>query len=55
MGEALKALAPVACSWHGKQGPLLYDWKNRWALEDARFVTPDKGYEKTGDRPPRRV
>jgi beta-galactosidase len=47
VGEALRALAPVACSGTENKAALLYDWENRWALEEARFVTTDKGYEKT--------
>jgi beta-galactosidase len=46
VGEALKTLAPVTGSGVENKVALLYDWENRWALEDARFVSAQKGYEK---------
>ncbi len=47
VGEALKALKEVAGSAPENKIALVYDWENRWALEDARFGLVDKGYEKT--------
>ncbi|MCE5342187.1 MAG: beta-galactosidase [Eubacteriales bacterium] len=47
VGEALKTIASVAGSSAENKVALLYDWENRWALDDARFVTPQKGYEQT--------
>ncbi len=46
-GEALKKLKQVAGSAPENKIALVYDWENRWALEDARFGLADKGYEKT--------
>jgi beta-galactosidase len=47
VGEALKNLKEVAGSAPENKIALVYDWENRWALEDARFGLIDKGYEKT--------
>ncbi len=47
VGEALKRLAPVCGSAPENKIALIYDWENRWALEDARFGTQTKGYEQT--------
>lgn len=47
VGEALQKLAAVAGSAAENRAALVYDWENRWALEDARFATIDKGYEPT--------
>ncbi len=47
VGEALRKLASVAGSAPENEVALVYDWENRWALEDARFGHVDKGYEKT--------
>jgi len=47
VGKALQKLAPVAGSAPENKVALVYDWENRWALEDARFGLPEKGYEKT--------
>jgi beta-galactosidase len=47
VGEALKKLQEVAGSAPENKIALVYDWENRWALEDARFGLTDKGYEKT--------
>ncbi len=46
VGEALKTLKEVAGSAPENEIALVYDWENRWALEDARFGLSDKGYEK---------
>ena len=47
VGEALGKLGAVAGSAPENRIALLYDWENRWALEDAKFGLADKGYEKT--------
>ncbi len=47
VGEALQKLAAVAGSAAENRVALVYDWENRWALEEARFATVDKGYEPT--------
>ena len=47
VGEVLKKLKDVAGSAPENKIALVYDWENRWALEDARFGHVDKGYEKT--------
>ncbi len=47
VGEALKKLAAVAGSAPENEIALVYDWENRWALEDARFGQSDKNYEQT--------
>ena len=47
VGEALKKLAKVAGSAPENEIALVYDWENRWALEDARFGHSDKKYEQT--------
>jgi len=47
VGEALKKLAQVAGSAPENKIALVYDWENRWALEDARFGQSDKKYEQT--------
>ena len=38
VGETLARLAPVAGSTAPNQIALVYDWENRWALEDAWFL-----------------
>ena len=47
VGETLQKLKDVAGSAPENKIALLYDWENRWALEDAKFGLVDKGYEKT--------
>ena len=47
VGETLKRISAVAGSAAQNQIALIYDWENRWALEEAKFATIDKGYEKT--------
>ena len=47
VGDALKRLSDVAGGAPENRAALIYDWENRWALEDARFATLDKGYERT--------
>jgi beta-galactosidase len=47
VGEALKKLPAVTGSTADNAVALIYDWENRWALEDARFATLDKGYTET--------
>ena len=47
VGDSLKHLKAVTGSAPENKIALVYDWENRWALEDARFGHVDKGYEKT--------
>ena len=47
VGQALKRLAEVSGSTPENEVALVYDWENRWALEDAKFGAFEKGYEKT--------
>ena len=47
VGEALQKLSVVAGSAAENRIALIYDWENRWALEDARFATENKGYTET--------
>ncbi len=47
VGETLKKLHELAGSAPENRIALVYDWENRWALEDARFGHVEKGYEKT--------
>ncbi len=49
VGAALGKLACVAGTAPDSRVALVYDWENRWALEDARclYVSADKGYEET--------
>ncbi len=46
-GEALRLLGRVAGSAPENKIALVYDWENRWALEDAKFGLAEKGYEAT--------
>jgi beta-galactosidase len=47
VGETLKKLSPIVGSAAENRIALIYDWENRWALEDARFATENKGYIET--------
>ena len=50
VGAALKRLAPVLGAGTENKIALMYDWENRWALENAQFgLNRDKGYEKAID------
>lgn len=48
VGDALSKLAPALGSAPENKIAVLYDWENRWALEDACFgLRMNKGYEQT--------
>ncbi|MDD3337119.1 MAG: beta-galactosidase [Eubacteriales bacterium] len=48
VGKALSQLSMVAGSAAESRAALIFDWENRWALEDAWLAKrADKGYEKT--------
>ncbi len=49
VGEALKTLAPVTGSGTENRIALIYDWENKWILEDAQFGRNEggKGYTET--------
>ena len=52
VGEALSQLTPVLGAGTENQIALVYDWENRWALENAKFGlnhTESRGYERTID------
>ncbi len=52
VGRTLRALPGVAGSTVPAQAALLFDWENRWALEDGSTMSPDGGpdYEATCKR-----
>ena len=46
VGEKLSRLCAVLGSAPENKVAVIYDWENRWALDDARFgLNEDKGYE----------
>ena len=46
VGEKLSRLCAVLGSAPENRVAVIYDWENRWALDDARFgLNEDKGYE----------
>ena len=49
VGEALQTLAPVTGSGRESKIALVYDWENKWVLEDAQFGrnAGGKGYTDT--------
>lgn len=47
VGALLEKLAPVAGSLVKPQAALLFDWDNRWAIQDFAGVSKERGYEKT--------
>lgn len=48
VGEALAGLTPALGASPENRIAVVYDWENRWALEDARFgLNTGKGYEET--------
>lgn len=48
VGQALKALGDVAGCGVKKRAALVYDWENRWAIEQAWMLhRKDKRYEQT--------
>lgn len=46
VGKALEKLAEVAGTGVKAETALLFDWENRWALNDARFGAQEKKYEE---------
>lgn len=47
VGRDLKALAPVAGSRVPARAAVIYDWENRWVIDDFQgFNKPDRNYEK---------
>ena len=51
-GEALAALAEVAGTRYPAEAAVIFDWENRWAINDAQGPRNDdrKGYETTVER-----
>ena len=47
VGERLKQLAPILGSAPENEIALIFDWENRWALNDAAFGLRNKKYEET--------
>lgn len=48
VGELLKKIGPAAGTTVRTRAALLFDWDNRWALQDAKaFAQATKNYEKT--------
>ncbi|HBR27842.1 MAG TPA: beta-galactosidase [Firmicutes bacterium] len=47
VGEVLKRLDPVVGTSVKPEVALLFDWENRWALEDAQGLKRNKKYEET--------
>lgn len=48
VGELLKKIAPVCGTLVKARTALLFDWDNRWAIQDARALSGStKNYEKT--------
>jgi len=50
VGDALAHLTPIVGAGTENKIALIYDWENRWALDDAQFGNNiNKGYEQTVD------
>ncbi len=47
LGQHLLKIAPVAGSKTPAQTALIFDWENRWAVNDAKGPRRDKQYEET--------
>lgn len=48
VGESLRKLAPVAGTLVRTKAALLFDWDNRWAIQDVKALAADtKKYEET--------
>jgi beta-galactosidase len=47
VGEILKGLRPVAGSIKQNQVAIIYDWPNRWAIEDMAGAAKNKKYVET--------
>ncbi len=47
VGGLLKRLKPVAGSIVNPRAALIFDWNNRWAIEDMAGLSKDKKYEET--------
>lgn len=47
VGEMLKKLIPIAGSLVKAEVALLFDWNNRWAIEDMAGLSKEKKYEET--------
>lgn len=47
VGEILKKLEPVAGTVAKPEAALLFDWDNRWAIEDMAGLSKEKKYEET--------
>lgn len=50
VGQILKKLDPIIGTTVESEVALLYDWENRWALEDAKGPRREKDYEGTCKR-----
>lgn len=50
VGDVLKRLDPVLGSTVQPEVAVVFDWENRWALEDALGFTREKKYEETCKR-----
>lgn len=47
VGALLKCLDPVVGTTVEPEVALIFDWENRWALEDAQAIREEKKYEET--------
>ena len=47
LGETLKRLDDVAGTSTPVEAALIYDWENRWAIDDAKCLGAHKAYEAT--------
>ncbi|HHX61320.1 MAG TPA: beta-galactosidase, partial [Epulopiscium sp.] len=50
VSDILEKLAPVQGSGVKTQAALIYDWNNRWAVEDMAGLSKNKNYEETCKR-----
>ncbi|MBP7402942.1 MAG: beta-galactosidase [Clostridia bacterium] len=47
VGEALGRLSDVAGTHYPAQAAVLFDWENRWAIEDLQGINRNRKYEET--------
>jgi beta-galactosidase len=50
LGETLEKLDEVVGASTPVEAAIIYDWENRWAIDDAKCLGYDKGYETTCHR-----
>lgn len=50
LGEAMQKMDDIAGSVIKSEVAFVYDWENRWALEDASYFKKDKKYNETHNK-----